>query len=266
MFGGPDAGTSNYYLPVYTHDCVNEPTCRPQLILWFFDSRGGFKYQQKNATGDRIGQPNWVDSSVVDWFEQTNSQLTKRYGGNAIPSLGFVHIPPYVSYALQQTGVDPNKQPGVNDDMPLAPQAEGWCPDGRNDGSCWYGAQDTAFMRAISRTEGLVAVFSGHDHGDTWCYKWGAGSPPLPGLKVTPVNDVTLCFGQHTGYGGYGNWERGSRQIAVSGDGRGGLEVQTWIRLESGNVVGKVSLNETYGRDRYPATDDTMTHCPTCIY
>ncbi|GAW12477.1 hypothetical protein ANO14919_018470 [Xylariales sp. No.14919] len=262
MVSGPDAGVSNYYLPVYDHGCVSEYICRPQLILWFFDSRGGFKYQQKDASGNRVGQPNWVDASVVDWFNQTSSSLTRRYG-KVIPSLGFVHIPPFAFYAAQGVGVDPNRQPGIDDDLPLAPQAQGWCRDGRNDGTCTYGAQDTEFMRAISHTEGLIALFSGHDHGDTWCYKW---DKLLPGMDVTPANNISLCFGQHTGYGGYGNWERGARQVKVSKKGLVKFEAGTWIRLESGSVVGRVSLNSTYGQDLYPRTNNSMSYCPTCDY
>lgn len=261
MISGPDAGVSNYYLPVYDYGCVNEYTCSPQLILWFFDSRGGFKYQQ-GTSENRIGQPNWVDTSVVDWFTATSTGLTRRYR-KTIPSLGFVHIPPYAFYTLQEAGVDPDEEPGVNDDVPLAPQAQGWCPDGSNDGTCTYGGQDTEFMQAISHIEGFMALFSGHDHGDTWCYKWDR---LLPGMDVMPANNVSLCFGQHTGYGGYGNWERGSRQVMVSKNGLAKFEADTWIRLESGNIVGRVSLNSTYGQDRYPRTNNSMTYCPTCEY
>ncbi|KAI1305623.1 Metallo-dependent phosphatase [Xylaria venustula] len=262
MVPGSNAGVSNYYLPVYDYGCADETTCIPQLILWFFDSRGGFLYQQKDAEGNRVGQADWVDTSVVEWFSQTSSSLTERYN-KVIPSLGFVHIPTFASYALQEAGVDPKRQPGINDDLPLAPQAQGWCSNGTNDGSCTYGGQDTEFMQAISHTDGLIAVFSGHDHGDTWCYKWDTA---LPDLDVTPDNNVTLCFGQHTGYGGYGTWIRGARQVKVSKRGLAKFEADTWIRLESGDTVGRVSLNSTYGHDLYPKTNDTMTNCPTCEY
>ncbi|CAJ2507329.1 Uu.00g085150.m01.CDS01 [Anthostomella pinea] len=207
----PNAGVSNYYIPVYDCECLSED-CVPELILWFFDSRGGFFFQQKDASGDRVGQPNWVDFSVVNWFLQTNDDLVKTHG-KVIPSLAFVHIPTYASYAFQQAGVDSNKEPGINEDVPLVPQAQGWCPDGRDDDSCTYGGQDVPFMQAVSATAGLLALFSGHDHGDSWCLKW---DKQLPGMEVAPQNNISLCFGQHTGYGGYGNWERGSRQIVVS--------------------------------------------------
>lgn len=79
-------------------------------------------------------------------------------------------------------------------------------------------------------------------------------------------NGLNLCFGQHSGYGGYGTWTRGARQVLVSQSRLRDLEVDTWIRLETGDVVGSVSLNATYGEDWYPATPNTHTSCPTCNY
>ena len=87
----------------------------------------------------------------------------------------------------------------------------------------------------------------------------------VPGMTVAG-NGINLCFGQHSGYGGYGNWIRGSRQVQLSLEKLRHWEVDTWIRLESGDVVGSVSLNATYGKDWYPATPNTMTYCPTCNY
>jgi len=117
-------------------------------------------------------------------------------------------------------------------------------------------------MEAITTTPGLMAVFSGHDHGDTWCYKWDT---LLPGMSVKG-NGINLCFGQHTGYGGYGSWTRGSRQVFVTEAMLEDLEIDTWIRLETKEVVGRVALNSTYNRDVYPVTPDTHTNCPTCNY
>lgn len=129
-----DSGVSNYYLPVYSDNCPDEYACVPELLLWFFDSKGGFRFQQKNATGSLIGLPNWVDNTVTKWWQETNQELVLKYQ-KIIPSLAFVHIPTYASYAIQAAGVDPYTEPGINDDYPLAPQAQGWCPDGRDDGT-----------------------------------------------------------------------------------------------------------------------------------
>jgi len=35
----------------------------------------------------------------------------------------------------------------------------------------------------------------------------------------------------------------------------GEMEVETWVRMENGEVVNRVRLNETYGRDVYPVED-----------
>ncbi|KAG6006853.1 hypothetical protein E4U21_006660 [Claviceps maximensis] len=282
MVPGRNAGVSNYYLPVYPAGCgssvdltnVTNQECAPELLLWFFDSRGGFYFRELDVTGSKVGQPDWVDVSVVTWFESTNARLRSHHG-KIIPSLAFVHIPTNASAVLQQQhgrdSIHPNLQPGINDDFPLAAQAQGWCPDGHKSdhNSCSYGGQDLPFMRALTTTPGLIGLFSGHDHGATWCYKWDQHLLPGPGSGMTVAEKgLNLCFGQHSGYGGYGNWIRGARQLRVS---RGALAAgnwtaDTWIRLESGAIVGAVNLNATYGRDVYPATRNDKTYCPTCTY
>ncbi|TLS25041.1 hypothetical protein PpBr36_07293 [Pyricularia pennisetigena] len=271
MVSDPEAGTSNYYLPVYGADCRpprrgGENHCRPEMILWFFDSRGGWRYQEKDEQGGLVGLENWVHESAVEWFRATENHLRARFGGKAIPSLVFTHIPIYAAHALQtergRQSVDPRLQPGINDDYPVSPQAQGWCPDGRDNAGCAYGGQDVPFMRAVVETPGVVAMFFGHDHGDTWCHRWDR---LVPGMTVEG-NGVDLCFGQHSGYGGYGNWIRGARQVFVTEEMLRRREVETWIRLETGHVVGSVVLNATYGEDVYPVTPNDMTYCPTCEY
>jgi hypothetical protein len=260
MVWGRETGVSNYYLPVYGSKCHGR-SCEPELLLWFFDSKGGFYFQERDKNGGRVGRPDWVDVSVVQWFKQTNALLVARYN-RTIPSLGFTHIPTNASLALQEATPNPNRQPGTDDDKPLAQQAQGWCPDGRDDGTCAYGGQDVPFMQAVTSTPGMVALFSGHDHGDTWCYKWES---LLPGMSVQG-NGINICFGQHSGYGGYGNWIRGARQVLVTEKKLKTLEIDTWIRLEDGDAVGRVTLNSTYGEDYYPATPNKFTYCPTCNY
>lgn len=66
-------------------------------------------------------------------------------------------------------------------------------------------------------------------------------------------NGLGLCFGQRSGYGGYGRWIRGSRQVLLR-EGTGAVE--TWVRMEDGSVSGRVVLNETYGVDKYPVVLD----------
>ncbi|KAM3509046.1 hypothetical protein MY10362_000835 [Beauveria mimosiformis] len=252
MVPGAAAGSTNYYLPVYSATCEDVRCCAPKLLLWFFDSRGGYYYQQRDRLGRAVHHPNWVDESVVQWFETTSAALRTRYG-RVIPSLGFVHIPAYASVELQNKGVHPNRQPGINDEK-ASPQAQGWCEGGAHE--CPYGKQDAAFMKAIAAADGIMALFSGHDHANSWCYKWDG---ELPGVEAKG-NGINLCYGQHTGYGGYGDWIRGSREIFVSLDKLRDLAIDSHIRTELGQVIGAVSLNATYGHDSYPASPNDKTY------
>jgi hypothetical protein len=70
--------------------------------------------------------------------------------------------------------------------------------------------------------------------------------------KPSNGNGIHFCFNRHSGYGGYSDWKRGARQIVVQ---QGKREAETWIRLEDGKVSGRVTLNATYGSDRYPKVD-----------
>lgn len=248
MVDDPTAGVTNYYLPVYGSDCNGSDDCTPELLLWFFDSRGGY-YSLGNA------RENWVDESVVAWFNETNAELVERYE-KEIPSLAFVHVPIHASFAIQQEyGIDKNKQPGINYET-VVQQGEGWCSDGNRSRTCDYGDQDVPFMRSLVSIPGIIALFYGHDHANSWCYKWDS---QVPGTSMAG-NGINLCYGQHTGYGGYGNWIRGGRQILVSREGLKDLAIDTHIRLESGDVAGRVSLNSSYNTDSYAATPNQMTY------
>ncbi|VBB80831.1 Putative protein of unknown function [Podospora comata] len=235
-------GVTNYYLEVQGLDA------RVEMVLWFFDSRGGFVSQEEGGGNRRKGRENWVSKEVVRWFREMSGRLKRENGGRSLPGLGFVHIPTGAFWEAQKRGIDGKKQPGINGDQPVNRQGEGWCEDGME--GCEYGGQDGGFMEAVME-EGLLGLFVGHDHGDTWCSDYEKGG-----------RRVYLCFGQHTGYGGYGSWIRGSRQVWVSIEGLRLREMDTWVRLESGKVVGRVRLNETFGRDEYEVVEDERTHLP----
>lgn len=179
----------------------------------------------------------------------------KQTFGRVIPSIAFVHIPVHATWSFQQKiTVDPNNEPGINDEA-VGHQGTECDPNNQN---CHYAALDVPFMRTLVETDGLIAAFSGHDHGLDWCMKWSA-TEPLPENEPPTGNGIFLCFGRHTGYGGYGNWMRGARQIVLHEKDLKRNELETWIRLENGNVSGPVTLNETYGSDKYPAVSKILS-------
>jgi len=111
-------------------------------------------------------------------------------------------------------------------------------------------------VQALLETRGLHSVYSGHDHGNSWCGTWGGEQENKKETTSRPL----LCFCKHTGYGGYGEWKRGSRTVDLKfgeerSDAGRRMEVESWVRMESGEVIQKVGLNETYGIDIYPEDD-----------
>ncbi|KAI0894209.1 Metallo-dependent phosphatase-like protein [Annulohypoxylon nitens] len=217
----PRAGISNYFLPVYPASGDQDV---PELILWFFDSRGGDEPRD------------WVDDSVVTWFKEASACITQQYD-KIIPSLAFFHIPITATYDFQEDpGVDPSKEPGIDGETV-------WWQGRAYDNKTGH---DLSFMNALLNTDGLLATFSGHDHDNDWCFKWKLTTTN----QSAPRDGVNVCYGRHTGYGSYGNLPRGGRQILLRKETLA-KEVVTWIRLEDHSVPENVTLNATYGQDEY---------------
>ena len=242
-------GVTNYMIPIYPSKSSREG--KPVALLYFFDSRGGS--QGNNVNNDNIG--NWVTEATAAWFTQTSNSAQAKWG--VVPSFLFVHIPIYAYSALQSSGsgskLSSKYFPGLNDDKPLAPQGDSAVGP--------YSGQDIPFMQAILNTKGLHSIYTGHDHGDSWCGLWpDEAKPHAPssnsGSEFASNGRPFLCFCKHTGYGGYGNWFRGSRQLQLRFGADGRIKVESWVRMQFGDdhpqVVTRIGLNSTYGKDEYP--------------
>ncbi|OJJ38071.1 hypothetical protein ASPWEDRAFT_35641 [Aspergillus wentii DTO 134E9] len=226
MVDDSGAGFTNYYLPVFPH---NSSIDVPEMILWFFDSQGGNTCVQDDDDTSKSRQ-NWIHQSVIDWFIHTNANISTQYN-TTIPSLAFVHIPAYAMRAYQQTGIDNRIKPRINGERV---NQQGYLSSDDD-----YTGQDFEFMKALLETKGLIATFSGHDHGNDWCFNWNT---QLPTMNLTG-NGLNMCYGRHTGYGGYGDWSRGGRQVLLQQEQNATSSVQTWIRLEDQTVTGRMGLN-----------------------
>ncbi|KAH6891872.1 Metallo-dependent phosphatase-like protein [Coprinopsis sp. MPI-PUGE-AT-0042] len=212
---GGQQGEGNYWVPVYrSHSAVT-----PDLILWFFDSRGGFA---ASADQGQTPVPDWVDSSVATWLQAELARMDAAWGSSKKRgALAFMHIPPSAIKVLQST-LDSKKNPGQNADT-------------LGNGSV-QAADDEPFWDALTKIPNLHAIVSGHDHGNEWCAR-------------EPKKDVIFCFDKHSGYGGYGKyeWGFGVRNIVFRNtDPRS--PVDTWIRLEEGEIRAQVVLDQNYGR------------------
>jgi hypothetical protein len=137
--------------------------------------------------------PELVYPDQITWFNQTASDITQTYG--PIPALAFFHIP--------STGYEDVYQKSLcfgMDDDDVTPQIE---PNG---------------LLSVLAQHGVVWVSVGHDHGNDWC----CPSPAGP----------TVCYGRHTGYGGYGRWARGSRLTVLKR-----YSMTTYVRMENGSII-----------------------------
>lgn len=231
------------------------PDESPVALLYFLDSRGGSEGDPSN--NDNI--PNFVSSATAAWFTSATVAAKQRWG--VLPSLAFVHIPVNAFLDLQRStavAVGGSHFPGLDADVPLAQQANSAVSNNV------YTGEDIPFMQALLATEGLHSIYSGHDHGDSWCGLWPNNTTPSSpslnaGNNFASNGRPFLCFCKHSGFGGYGNWNRGVRQILLSFNDAGEMYVETWDRMQYGSdhpqVITKVTLNKTYGQDVYPTAD-----------
>jgi len=169
---------------------------------------------------------------VVGWYTNKRAELKATYN-RVVPSLAFVHAP--IKYAENLGNMRKNNRavsPGI--DYSIGDYQGDTCVSQ----NCRQAA--TLFQSALSETSDLLAVFSGHNHRKDWCMRW-------PGKKTS------VCFGRRTGYGGYYKGDaRGARKIRLFEKDLEKRGIDTWIRLEDGNISGSITLNETFGLDNYP--------------
>ncbi|KAF2661986.1 Metallo-dependent phosphatase [Lophiostoma macrostomum CBS 122681] len=238
-------GSSNYYIPIYSSGGGN---AKLVMLLWFFDSRAGGAFDQTTADGKDVALEDFVAPEVVGWFGATKNAIFNQYG-RQIPSLAFVHIPIQASTGLQDLRREGKANaPGIDAEA-IGHQAN-TCD---NSGNCFYNSKDSPFMRALVETEGLLAIFSGHDHAVDWCMKW-SNDQPLAATDPATGNGLNVCFGRRSGFGGYDKrFAKGARKIVVHEDDIERSVAETWVRLEDGNISGSITLNTTYGADVYPA-------------
>ncbi len=88
-----------------------------------------------------------------------------------------------------------------------------------------FGGETSSLMQDLAAA-GIRAVFVGHDHRNSWCC--------VPKTRTKKLNTLALCYGRHTGYGGYGDWTRGARVIQLKFDENSLFTISTWLRMENG--------------------------------
>ncbi|EJF56970.1 Metallo-dependent phosphatase [Dichomitus squalens LYAD-421 SS1] len=218
---GQGYGPGTYWVPVYTKATDHSPS----LVLWFFDSRGGFS---EGVNSTRV--PDWVDENVATWINFTVATMDAAWGPAEKVnrgSLAFVHIPPHVVQDLQPN-LNSTQDPGLNaDELGSGSTQATTLPQDAD--------KDDPFWNALNaQVKNLHGVISGHDHGNEWC-------------KREITKNVIFCFDKHSGYGGYSStgWGHGVRNIVFrSPDPNVGPE--TWIRMEDGETHARIIMDSSY--------------------
>ncbi|KAI0794828.1 Metallo-dependent phosphatase [Abortiporus biennis] len=219
---GGEFGPGTYWVPVYAGTQAKKPI----LILWFFDSRGGFS---PGANSQPV--PDWVDSTVATWIDQQTSIMNTAWGPaeNNRASMAFVHIPPHAIQVVQTT-LNSTINPGLNADI-LGVGSTQATTNSANSG------KDDAFWETLNtKVKNLKVVVSGHDHGNEWCAR-------------EPTQDVIFCFDKHSGFGGYSSagWLHGIRSFVLNTtvtDVKAGIE--SYVLVEDGTTRDRVFLDRNY--------------------
>ena len=229
---GPDhlPGVSNYAIPRCSerHDCHGHSrTCvcvssSAVGMLYMLDSGGGSIEEA-------------IHPSQVQWI----SRLLRQNRG--IPAIVFMHIPLPAYADAWKYGNRPHPPPHPHPHLHLhlhphlhlqphplphpRPHSElytGDCQGSKFDeiNAVSSNIFATQLMDVLSSNADVKILSVGHDHGNDFCCHY---------------RQLQLCFGKHSGYGGYGTWRRGARVFQFAdGDGDG---IKTWIRMENGDIL-----------------------------
>ncbi|CAB9499246.1 inactive purple acid phosphatase 16 [Seminavis robusta] len=168
--------------------------------------------------------PKQLLANQVDWFHQ------RRKHHQGIPMVAFQHIP------TKEFEYDGNTCQGMQDDG-----VDALSPDAN-------------MVDALLNDGNVHFLAVGHQHGNDYCCSYQSSSSNND--NNDNGNNLHLCFGRHSGYGGYGSWDRGARVYElylnnnnVAGVTGGGEEESdadeeqeptftwnSWVRMESGDV------------------------------
>jgi hypothetical protein len=152
--------------------------------------------------------PNQLLQSQLDWISSIRVKDT--------PAVVFQHIP--TSQHIFHDGKS-SKCIGSNGDGGIDPISS-----------------DPGIVEFLLNDGAVHLLAVGHNHGNSYCC-----STTTNGNQTLPLS---LCFGRHSGYGGYGEFDRGSRiyelrinRTTIPVDEKKDFSFRSWILMESGNVT-----------------------------
>lgn len=135
-----------------------------KLNLWFFDSGA-------DNPDTSVGGYDYIREDQIEWYKNTALSLKENNGGETVPALAFQHIPVpeiydkiFTAMPVNLGGASYNGYNGKS--YSLIPKLSGY--EGvlwENVGSPYYKTNELDAMR---ETGDVMAVFSGHDHVNSY--------------------------------------------------------------------------------------------------
>ena len=148
-----------------------------------------------------------IGQEQVDWFvEQTDTASTSH----PIPAIAFQHIA-----SNEDAWAFGEECSGIDEESNKVKTVK----------------NDPGLFDAMMNYEDLHFVGVGHNHGKSYCCDY---------------QDLHLCYGRHSGYGGYEKVDRGGRIYELrieDGNESRMFSWESWVRLEDGSVVDRSQPN-----------------------
>nr|GFC22811.1 probable inactive purple acid phosphatase 16 [Tanacetum cinerariifolium] len=143
--------------------------------------------------------PEVISAIQSGWFYNKSQEVNPE---SSVPEIVFWHIPSKAYEKVAKKAAHSRKQcvGSLFEERVAAQEAE------------------MGMMKLLKERPSVKAVFVGHNHGLDWC---------------CPYEKMWLCYARHTGYGGYGSWDRGARILEISDD---PFSLKSWIRMENGTL------------------------------
>ncbi|XP_019426789.1 PREDICTED: probable inactive purple acid phosphatase 16 isoform X2 [Lupinus angustifolius] len=149
--------------------------------------------------------PEVISSQQAEWFMQKAEEINSD---SRVPEIIFWHIPSTAyKVVAPKSSIQKPCVGSINKESVAAQEAE------------------MGIMDLLSNRTSVKAIFVGHNHGLDWC---------------CPYKKLWLCYARHTGYGGYGDWPRGSRILEIT---QQPFSLRSWIRMEDGIVHSEIVLS-----------------------
>jgi predicted phosphodiesterase len=142
-----------------------------------------------------------LEPDQIEWLRQNASKT--------LPSVAFQHIPAN----SQNFEFHEKNCKGFRDDV-VTPLSE-----------------DPGIVQYLLQAGNVHVLAVGHNHGNDYCCRIENST------EHQKSQTLHVCFGRHTGYGGYGSWDRGARIYELELSQQGTFTWKSWVRMESGDAI-----------------------------